>query len=278
MKIHGKRKVYDLGKVDLVVETNHFSAFGVDFKSPIPYRQEVVTKLSSFWFDFTKDLIPNYVISKNPSYLPEFMENHVFFNDFIVVKKTEEIPISCKVWNYLTGYAFKSYRSSGTVCGNQLPKGLRENQKLPKPICVFRIKGTDEYISAEDAANRIGTDLVNSMQSATLKLFEKCSAFLANKDILLYSTYFEFGIDKKDNLLLIGTPLNPENTHFDVVDLPRTLYFWDNQYIKKFFYGKSCNENLMSAELPHVESNLLSATYVNAYELITDNDFFDYDE
>ena len=277
MRLQGKRKVYDLEQNNLIIETNDFSAFGTDFKTPIPYRSETVTKLSAFWFDYTKDIVPNYMISMNSQQLPKDQQVHGIFGDFMITKKYKELPVYCKVWGYLTGHAYRDYNSCGSVCGVTIPPGFKEGEQLYQPLAIFVLKDSNECISYDSAIRHIDENIAFFIRLASLKLYQKASNYLENKDILLYNTSFEFGIDENDNLMLVGAPLNPENSHFEAVDSSKSLYFWNNAYIKNFFFGKSCNVNIPKAILPHVETNQFSAIYINSYEMITGNDYFDYD-
>src|SRR5467141_5364898 len=168
------RDIYDLGDKLLIVATDRLSAFDVILPTPIPDKGRVLTQLSLFWFRLLEDVIPNHVLSATDFPAPFDKFKDELAGRSMIVRKTQPLPIECVVRGYVSGSGWKDYRTTGTVCGLQLPAGLRESDRLPEPIFTPATKATnghDENISFERAAARVGGPLAEQLRAISLKLY-----------------------------------------------------------------------------------------------------------
>ena len=155
------RDIYDLGGKLLIVATDRLSAFDVVLPTPIPDKGRVLTQLSLFWFELLRDVIPNHVLSATEFPAPFDAYHDDLAGRSMVVRKTQPLPIECVVRGYLSGSGWKDYRATGTICGVNIPAGLRESDKLPEPIFTPATKATsghDENISFEQASALVGKE------------------------------------------------------------------------------------------------------------------------
>src|SRR5664279_3226435 len=193
------RDLYDLGDKLLLVASDRISAFDVVLPDPIPFKGEVLTKLSLFWFELLGDVVPNHLLSADVADLPaEFapMRDHLA-GRFMMVKKARVFPIECIVRGYLAGSGLKEYRREGTVCGISLPAGLIESSPLPQPIFTPSTKAEiglhDENISFERAAEIIGIEAATTLREKSLAVYSAARDHAATRGIIIADTKFEFG-------------------------------------------------------------------------------------
>ena len=221
MKKISSGKVREIYEVDddklLLVVSDRISAFDYILPNLIPDKGKILNQISKFWFDYTKNVIPNHVISTDLKDFPEEFQTPEFEGRSMLVKKLKMIPVECIVRGYITGSGWKSYLNDGTVCGLKLPEGLQEAQKLPEPIFTPTTKaqeGHDENISFEEVCNLIGTDLANKLRAKTIEVYTKCSEYAATKGVLIADTKFEFGLDKDGTVRLMDEVLTPDSSRF----------------------------------------------------------------
>lgn len=223
------RELYDLGDSLIMVCTDRISAFDNILESPIPKKGEVLNKMSKFWFDFTKDLVPNHMISIDVADMPEFFRKPAFDGNSMKSQKLEMIPVECIVRGYITGSGWESYKKDGTICGIRLPEGLRECEKLPEAIFTPSTKAPvgehDMNISMEEGAEWIektfpgkGKEYMEKLRDLTLALYRKCADYALSKGIIIADTKFEFGLDKGGNIVLGDEMLTPDNSRFWPLD------------------------------------------------------------
>jgi phosphoribosylaminoimidazole-succinocarboxamide synthase len=210
------RDIYDLGDRLLVVATDRLSAFDVVMPTPIPDKGRVLTQLSLFWFNLLKDVIPNHVISATdfPAPFDQFADE--LAGRSMVVKKTQPLPIECVARGYVSGSGWKDYKATGKICGNSLPPGLRESDRLPQVIFTPATKaatGHDENISFERAAEMIGKDLAEKVRATTIEIYLRAAAYAEPRGILLADTKFEFGL-LNGELIWIDEALTPDSSRF----------------------------------------------------------------
>ena len=192
MKKISSGKVREIYEVDqeklLIVVSDRISAFDYILPSLIPEKGKILNQLSKFWFDFTKDIIPNHLISTDLKDFPEEFQTEEFDGRSMLVKKLKMIPIECIVRGYITGSGWKSYKQSGTICGIKLPEGLQESEKLPEPIFTPTTKakeGHDENISFDQVCDMIGKDLAIKLRDKTIEIYQKCSEYALTKNVII---------------------------------------------------------------------------------------------
>ena len=275
------RELYDLGDSLIMVCTDRISAFDNILESPIPKKGEVLNKMSKFWFDFTKDLVPNHMISINAADMPAFFQKPEFDGNSMKTQKLEMIPVECIVRGYITGSGWESYKKDGTICGIRLPEGLEECEKLPEAIFTPSTKAPagehDMNISMEEGEEWIertfpgkGKEYMEKLRDLTLALYRKCADYALSKGIIIADTKFEFGLDKEGNIVLGDEMLTPDNSRFWPLDgyAPgKGQPSYDKQFVRDYL-----KENPGDV-LPQEIIDKTIGKYVEAYELLTGEKF-----
>lgn len=213
------RELYDLGEHYLIVVTDRISAFDYILSPAVPEKGNVLNLLSTFWFEKTKDFMPNHVVHTDAERLLRegYITNKELLKDRVMVtKKAERIDIECVVRGYITGGGWRQYQKTGSVNGHMLPKGLHKNEKLPQPIFTPAAKndvGHDEDISIAEMARTIGSDLTEELQHKSIQLYEFARDYCKDRGIILADCKFEFGlIDGK--VILIDELFTPDSSRF----------------------------------------------------------------
>jgi phosphoribosylaminoimidazole-succinocarboxamide synthase len=275
------RELYDLGDSLIMVCTDRISAFDNILESPIPKKGEVLNKMSKFWFDFTKDLVPNHMISINAADMPAFFQKPEFDGNSMKTQKLEMIPVECIVRGYITGSGWESYKKDGTICGIRLPEGLEECEKLPEAIFTPSTKAPagehDMNISMEEGEEWIertfpgkGKEYMERLRDLTLALYRKCADYALSKGIIIADTKFEFGLDREGNIVLGDEMLTPDNSRFWPLDgyAPgKGQPSYDKQFVRDYL-----KENPGDA-LPQEIIDKTIGKYIEAYELLTGEKF-----
>ncbi|MBD3216806.1 MAG: phosphoribosylaminoimidazolesuccinocarboxamide synthase [candidate division Zixibacteria bacterium] len=275
------RDVYDLGDKLLVVATDRLSAFDVVLPNPIPSKGEVLTKMSIFWFDYLKDVVPNHFLTANIDEYPQELQKHadILNNRSMLVKKCKRIDFECIVRGYITGSMWKEYKkikpknSKKILHGFVLPDGLEESEKFPNPLFTPSTKaetGHDENISQEQMSDSLGKDLVQKLEEVSIGLFEKASNYAESRGIIIADTKFEFGFDG-DELTLIDEVLSPDSSRF----WPKYKYAkgrsqesFDKQFIRDYLSKAGWNKKPPAPEVPEDIIEKTSQKYKEAYELL----------
>lgn len=219
------REIYDIGENLILVATDRISAFDVILKNKITKKGTVLTQMSKFWFDYTKDILPNHMVSTDTADMPEFFRTPEFDGNSMLVKKLTMIPIECIVRGYITGSGWASYKKNGTVCGITLPEGLNECDKLPEPIYTPSTKAEigdhDENISFERSIEVLekafpgrGEELAAKIRDCTIALYKKCADYALTRGIIIADTKFEFGLDENGEVVLGDEMLTPDSSRF----------------------------------------------------------------
>ena len=219
------REVYDNGDSIIMVATDRISAFDVILKNKIVNKGAVLTQMSKFWFELTKDIVPNHMLSTNVKDMPEFFQNEEYKGKSMMCKKLTMLPIECIVRGYITGSGWASYKENGTVCGIKLPEGLKESDKLPEPIYTPSTKAEigdhDENISFERSIEVLekefpghGEEYATALRDNTIALYKKCADYALTKGIIIADTKFEFGLDEDGNIVLADEMLTPDSSRF----------------------------------------------------------------
>lgn len=275
------RELYDLGDSLIMVCTDRISAFDNILESPIPKKGEVLNKMSKFWFDFTKDVVPNHMISIDAADMPVFFRKPEFDGNSMKTQKLEMIPVECIVRGYITGSGWESYKKDGTICGIRLPEGLEECEKLPEAIFTPSTKAPagehDMNISMEEGEEWIertfpgkGKEYMERLRDLTLALYRKCANYALSKGIIIADTKFEFGLDKEGNIVLGDEMLTPDNSRFWPLDgyAPgKGQPSYDKQFVRDYL-----KENPGDV-LPQEIIDKTIGKYVEAYELLTGEKF-----
>ena len=275
------RELYDLGDSLIMVCTDRISAFDNILENPIPQKGEVLNKMSKFWFDFTKDAVPNNMISIDAADMPVFFRKPEFDGNSMKTQKLEMIPVECIVRGYITGSGWESYKKDGTICGIRLPEGLEECEKLPEAIFTPSTKAPagehDMNISMKEGEEWIertfpgkGKEYMERLRDLTLALYRKCADYALSKGIIIADTKFEFGLDKEGNIVLGDEMLTPDNSRFWPLDgyAPgKGQPSYDKQFVRDYL-----KENPGDV-LPQEIIDKTIGKYVEAYELLTGEKF-----
>ncbi len=278
--IRGKvRNVYDLGDSLLMVVTDRISAFDVIFDELIPDKGKVLNSISAFWFHYTRDIIPNHVISTDPAEYPMGLSAYAdqLKGRSMWVKKVEMLPVECIVRGYLEGSALKEYKASGTVSGIKMPEGMLQGDKLPSPMFTPSTKadeGHDINISYKQLEELIGAADAKLLSDAALALYEKASAYALSKGIILADTKFEFG--KIDGTLVVADEMfTPDSSRFwDLSDYEpgRAQKSFDKQYLREWLESLDWDKTYPAPHLPKYVIEKTAAKYREAYRLLTGKD------
>jgi len=279
LKLKGRGKVrdiYDLGDRLLIVATDRISAFDVVMPNPIPDKGRVLTQLSKFWFDLTKEIVPNHVISTEVKDFPEACRPYqeMLRDRSMLVIKMDVLPIECVVRGYLSGSGWEEYKKAGEVCGISLPKGLLESSKLGEPIFTPATKAEiglhDENITFEKVERIVGKDLAKRLRSLSLAIYKKARDFAEGRGILIADTKMEFGV-KDGKLLLIDELLTPDSSRFWPEDDYRPggpQKSFDKQFLRDYLLSIKWNKNPPAPYLPEEIVRRTREKYLEAYERV----------
>jgi phosphoribosylaminoimidazole-succinocarboxamide synthase len=282
---HGKvRDIYDFGDRLLIVATDRLSAFDYVLGSGIPDKGKVLTQISAFWFDRTRAIVANHVLSTDPGqYPPEVRDDsELLAGRSMLVRKTEPLAIECVARGYLSGSAWKDYLASGEICGIRLPPGLRESDRLPEPIFTPATKaqsGHDINISEADAAAIVGRDVAARAGELTLRLYAESAAYAESRGIIVADTKFEFGllpavpsVPAEERLIVIDEMLTPDSSRF----WPRDGYrpggpqpSFDKQFVRDYLERIRWNKQPPVPSLPDDVVAKTREKYVEAFQRLT---------
>ncbi len=268
------RDIYDLGDRLLIVATDRISAFDVVMPNPIPDKGRILTQLSTFWFDFTREIVSNHILS---THLSDFPDACLPYQDLLrgrsmLVIKTEVLPVECVVRGYLSGSGWEEYQKTGSVCGLSLQKGLVESSLLEEPIFTPATKAVqglhDENITFNEVETIVGKDLAGQMRSISIQVYQKARDFAKQKGILIADTKMEFGI-KDGKLILIDELLTPDSSRFwpeEDYQPGRSQKSFDKQYLRDYLLSIKWNKTPPAPELPEEVIQKTREKYLDAYE------------
>jgi len=267
------RDIYDLGGQLLIVATDRLSAFDVILPTPIPDKGRVLTQLSLLWFQLLKDVIPNHVLSaiEFPPPFDKFKDE--LTGRSMIVRKTQPLPIECVARGYVSGSGWKDYRTTGKICGLQLPAGLRESDRLPEPIFTPATKaatGHDENISFEYAASLIGKELAEKVRGVSLELYRRAAAYAEPRGVILADTKFEFGL-LNNQLIWIDEALTPDSSRFWSAAQyspggPQASF--DKQFVRDYLERMQWPKTPPGPELPPEVVEATRGKYREAYRIL----------
>lgn len=273
------REIYETKDNLIMVATDRISAFDVILKNKVSKKGVVLTQISRFWFDYTRDVTANHMVSVDVNDMPEFFRNPDFEGRSMLVKKLRMLPIECIVRGYITGSGWESYCKNGTVCGIKLPEGLKECDKLPEPIYTPSTKAEigdhDENIDFERSVEVLekefpghGRDYAEKIRDYTITLYKKCSDYAASKGIIIADTKFEFGLDEKGDVVIGDEMLTPDSSRFWPVEgynPGSSQPSFDKQFVRDYLKANpDCDYNL-----PQDVIDKTIDKYLEAYRLLT---------
>ena len=252
------RDIYDLGDTLLIVATDRISAFDVVMPDPIPDKGMVLTQISRFWFETTRDIVPNHLISTEVEDFPEICQPYqeILTGRTMLVRKAEPLPVECVVRGYLSGSGWGEYETRGEVCGIRLPEGLVESSKLEEPIFTPATKaeaGThDENISFEKVIEIIGRERAEQIKMISISIYRRASDIVEKKGIIIADTKFEFGI-AEESMLLIDEVLTPDSSRFWPRDEHRPggpQKSVDKQFLRDYLLSLDWDKSPPAPQLP----------------------------
>jgi len=273
------RNVYDMGNELLFVTSDRISAFDVILPSGIPEKGKVLNMISVFWFEFTKNIIKNHVITANPDEMVSLKECLAPYKDMLtgrsmLVKKAEPIMAECVVRGYISGSAWKDYQKTGMVCGIKLPEGLSESQKLPEPIFTPSTKadvGHDMNVSEKEIAGVVGENVIAFLKEKSLALYVAASDYALSKGIIIADTKFEFG-KIGNEIILVDEALSPDSSRFwpeDDYQPGRAQKSFDKQFVRDYLETIDWDKTSPGPLLPEDIALKTSEKYKEAYKILT---------
>ncbi|MDO8749374.1 MAG: phosphoribosylaminoimidazolesuccinocarboxamide synthase [Candidatus Omnitrophota bacterium] len=270
------RDVYDLKDKLLIISSDRISCFDVVLPTCIPHKGEVLTKLSLFWFEFTKDIVVNHLITAEVNGYPEELSKYkdILKGRSMLVKKAKSIPVECIVRGYLSGSGWKEYQQSRSICGLKLPSGLKESDKLPEPIFTPSTKedvSHDINVSQDYVERELGKEITTQLKELSLALYLKASAYAEPKGIIIADTKFEFGL-YQDEVILIDEVLTPDSSRFWPKDRYRpgqAQPSFDKQFVRDYLETLDWDKTAPAPELPEEIVLKTSEKYLQALEMFT---------
>jgi len=270
------RNVYEVGDKLLIVATDRISAFDWVLPSLIPYKGQVLTQLSKFWFDFVGLVLPNHLLATETKDFPPLLAPFadILAKRAMLVKRTAVIPIECVVRGYLSGSGWKEYKTSGKICGIKIPKGLRESDRLEEPLFTPSTKaeqGHDLNISFKEVQKKIGPELAQRIRKASLELYQKAALYAVSKGIIIADTKFEFGLDG-DELVLVDEIFTPDSSRFwplAAYEPGKSQPSLDKQFVRDYLETTSWDKNTPPPELPAEIVAKTSRKYLEIYKVLT---------
>ena len=273
------REIYDNGDSLIMVATDRISCFDVILHNVVTKKGTVLTQMSKFWFDMTKDILPNHMISTDVKDMPEFFQQPQFDGNSMMCKKLEMLPVECIVRGYLTGSGWASYEKDRTVCGIKLPEGLKESDKLPEPIYTPSTKAEigdhDENISYEQSIEHLekyypgkGEEYASKLRDYTIALYTKCADYARSRGIIIADTKFEFGLDEEGNIVLGDEMLTPDSSRFwaaDIYEPGHSQPSFDKQYARDWLKANPDS----NWTLPEDVVQKVIDKYLQSYEMLT---------
>ena len=281
LKLLNRGKVRDIYEVDadhlLIVTTDRLSAFDVILPQPIPGKGEVLTRVANFWFERTRELLPNH-LSDLPleEVVPDAEQRKQLGERAIVVRRLKPLPVEAIVRGYLIGSGWKDYQQTGAVCGIELPTGLQQADQLPEAIYTPSTKAEigdhDENISFEETVNLLGRELAEKVRDFSIKIYTEAAEFAREKGIIIADTKFEFGLDAAGELYLIDEALTPDSSRFWPADEYRpgiSPPSFDKQFVRDYLETLDWDKKAPGPDLPDEIVRKTSEKYREAERRLT---------
>ncbi len=273
------RDLYDLEDKLLIVATDRISAFDVVLPNGIPCKGKVLTALSEFWFNFTRDIVPNHLISTKIEVFPAKLRRYgtILKKRAMLVKKTRTIGVECVVRGYLAGSGWKEYKKKGSICGVELSPGLRESERLPQPIFSPATKATsghDVNITQSQLQELVGKQVSEELKTESITLYKIAREYAESKGIIIADTKFEFGV-YKDKIILIDEVLTPDSSRFwprERYQVGKTQKSFDKQYLRDYLERLNWDKTYPAPSLPEEVIKKVSEKYLEAHKKIIGKD------
>ena len=277
------REVYDCDDKLVMVATDRISAFDHILKNKVTEKGAILTQMSKFWFDYTKDVVSNHMVSVDVNDMPEFFHKDEYIGRSMLCKKLTMLPVECIVRGYITGSGWASYKENGTVCGIKLPEGLKESEKLPEPIYTPSTKAEigdhDENISFEQSVDHLekyfpgkGREYAEKLRDNTIALYKKCAEYALTKGIIIADTKFEFGLDENGEVVIGDEMLTPDSSRFwplEGYEAGKSQPSYDKQFVRDWLKANPDSDYLLPDDV--IEKTV--EKYKEAYKLLTGKDF-----
>lgn len=262
----------------LIVATDRLSAFDHVLPTPIPDKGRVLTQLSAFWFERTRDLVPNHLVSTDLAEIVELVpetgqaDPEILAGRTMLVRLCVRFEVECVVRGFITGSAWDEYRRGGTVAGIVLPAGLRNGDRLPEPIFTPATKaahGHDQNISFEQMAHIVGSETAASLRETSLALYQRAAEYARTRGLLLADTKFEFGL-LDGRITLIDEVLTPDSSRYwDAAQYPQALVPFDKQYVRDYLNASGWNHEPPAPALPVEVVEATRRRYLETLERVT---------
>ena len=279
LPLFSRGKVRDTYQLDgqrlLMVSTDRISAFDYVLPTAIPDRGRVLTQLSAFWFEKTRDVVPNHLLATSYDGLTPDVEGRC-----MVVKRAKRIDFECVVRGYLAGSAWAEYRASGTMAGEPLPEGLRESEKLPEPLFTPATKadaGHDENVTFERMRSEVGAELADRLKDVSVRLYDEAARHAQQKGLILADTKFEFGLIDGE-LVLIDEALTPDSSRYwdaKTYEVGSSPESFDKQFVRDWLTNRSgWDRDSLPPPLPDDVVEQTRERYLAAFERLTGRSLF----
>ena len=280
LKLYASGKVRDVYSVDdqhlLFVATDRISAFDYILASGIPHKGRVLSQISLFWFDFLADIVPNHLVTADVEQYPPAVRKYAdpLRGRSMLVERAEMFPVECVVRGYISGSAWKEYKSTGKVSGIALPAGLEESDALPEPIFTPATKATsghDENISFDQMCEIVGVETASHLRDLTLRIYKKAADYARRRGIIIADTKFEFGRTAK-GITLADEVLTPDSSRFWPADkhaAGRPQESYDKQYVRDYLEQIHWDKQPPAPALPAEVARRTSEKYLDAYFRLT---------
>ena len=273
------RDVYDIDDQTLLfVATDRLSAFDCILPTPIPYKGQVLTALSEFWFKRLEGIVDHHMITADFDKMPDVVRKHEELRGrSMLVKKTKVFPVECVVRGYLEGSGWKDYKASKKICGRDLPPGLQHCDKLLSPIftpATKAVTGHDENINQVEFMKIVGHDTATELKRLSKEIYGTAADYALTRGIIIADTKFEFGLDKNGNILLIDEVLTPDSSRFWDAALYEPGHkqpSFDKQFVREYLETLDWDKQPPAPPLPDEIAEATSERYLKAYELLTGN-------
>lgn len=270
------RDVYDLGENLLIVACDRISCFDVVLPSGIPNKGKVLTAISVFWFDFIKNIIPHHLICTEVDKYPRQLQKYraQLEGRSMLVLKTKPLAVECVVRGYLSGSGWKEYKDKQSVCGINLPEGLKESDKLPEVIFTPSTKadtGHDQNINQKYVEDLVGVELAGKLRKVSIDIYNTASSYALQKGIIIADTKFEFGISN-GKMIIIDELLTPDSSRFWPLEGYRPggpQPSFDKQFVRDYLENLNWDKTPPAPELPADIIKKTSEKYLDAFQKLT---------
>ncbi len=275
------RDIYELEDNLLLVATDRISAFDVILNEGIPDKGKILNKISEFWFDFTKEIVDNHLVTTDVNEFPENCKTYaeILKDRSMLVKKATPVKLEAIVRGYISGSGWKEYQKTGAICGIELPEGLRESDKLPEPIFTPSTKAEiglhDENITEEKAIEIVGKETYEFVKTTALEIYRKAYEYAYERGIIIADTKMEFGY-YNGKIILIDELLTPDSSRFwpkDLYEPGKSQQSFDKQYVRDFLLSVNFNKKPPAPSLPSEIIENTREKYLEAYKILTGKDW-----